>query len=373
MATTIPSFLEDDWSGALGRGLRRVLGSPWLRPLNDVSAIDDLLQSVDPLWSLTRIRARVVRVKREAPGVTTLVLQASRLWPGHVAGQHVTVDVDVDGRRLRRTFSVASAPGSDGLVHITVKQREGGPVSRWWNTRAGVGDVLTLSAPSGDFVLPRELPPRIVMLAAGSGITPLMAMLRDLRRRRERCEVTLLHVARTSQDRIFADEIDAMAGEGSWLRVRSRFTASDGRPETAELAALASESGDAPVFACGPAGFLDAVRDAWASAGLATRLHVESFGAPRAALATGHEATSVEAARSGRTFVALPGQTLLEAAEAAGLRPAHGCRAGICQECRCRKLGGVAVDVRDGRVLAEAGESIQLCVTAARGPVTLEL
>jgi len=154
--------------------------------------------------------------------------------------------------------------------------------------------------------------------------------------------------------------------------VRSRLTATEGRLDAAALAGLVTEAGDAPVYACGPSGFVDAVRDAWTSAGLAPHLRTESFGAALRRTHAG-ETASVEASRSGRTFATAPGQSLLEAAEAAGLRPPHGCRAGICHACKCRKLDGVVVDLRDGRVLDEPGQTIQLCVTAARGPVTLEL
>lgn len=352
--------------------LRVFFQSPWLRPLNDRAALDDLLSVVDPLWSLSRIRALVVDRKREVPGVTTLVLETNRRWPGHAAGQHVTVEVEIDGRRLRRPFSLSSAPRGDNRVEITVKRREGGVVSRWWNEDAAVGDVLTLGAPSGDFVLPPVLPPRLVMLTAGSGVTPVMAMLRELRGRMAGTEVVLVHSARKSDEIIFAQELEDMARTGGWLDYRSRLTATDGRLDDAALETLAREADDAPAYVCGPAEFALAVRGAWSRTGLAANLRTESFGAPRPRNDSGAP-SGVHARRSARTFTAQPGQSLLEAAEAAGLRPAYGCRAGICQECRCRKLDGVVEDVRDGRLLDEPGESIQLCVTVARSAVTLDL
>jgi ferredoxin-NADP reductase len=352
--------------------LRVFFQSPWLRPLNDPAALDDLLSVVDPLWSLSRVRARVVDRKREAPGVTTLVLETNRRWPGHVSGQHVTVEVEVDGRRLRRPFSLSSAPRGDGLVEITVKLREGGAVSRWWNEDAAVGDVLTLGEPSGDFVLPPVLSRRLVMLTAGSGLTPVMAMLRELRGRAARTEVVLVHSARTRGDAIFAEELDDLARSGAWLDYRPRLTATDGRLDDDALDALAREAGDAPAYVCGPVEFALAVHGAWSRAGLAANLRTESFGAPRPRSDAG-TSSEVHARRSARTFTAQPGQSLLEAAEAAGLRPSYGCRAGICQECRCRKLDGVVEDIRDGRRLDEPGESIQLCVTVARSAVTLDL
>lgn len=248
--------------------LRGLVRSPWLRPLNDLAAIDDLLALVRPHWSLSTIRARVVEAVRETADVRTLVLSLNRLWPGHRAGQHVTVEVEIAGRRLRRTFSLSSAPRRDGLVCITVKRREGGKVSGWWNDEARVGNVITLSPPAGQFVLPAVVPRRFVMVSAGSGI--------------------------------------------------------------------ARNGGSA-------------------------------------AQAGGGIVQTVEASRSARTFAAAASQSLLEAAEQAGLRPVYGCRAGICHTCKCRKLSGVVEDLRDGRVSSEPGEMIQLCVTSARSAVTLEL
>lgn len=359
-------------SSVTAAALRSVLASPWLRPLNDPVAIDDLVGLVRPTWSLGSIRARVVDAKREAPGVRTLVLRPNRWWPGHAAGQHVQVDVEIDGRRLRRTFSLSSAPCADGLVAITVKRHARGVVSRWWDEGARVGDVVTLSVPVGDFVLPSPLPRRVVMLSAGSGITPVMAMLRELATRRSACDVLFVHSARSREETIFLVELEELARRRSWLGLRLHRSREHGRLGGDDFARLAAEAGDAATFACGPHEFLDAARAAWRAAGNAHRFHFERFGLPPRAHAEG-EAGSVHAARSGRTFPVAAGQTLLEAAEAAGLRPAHGCRMGICHTCKCRKRSGAVVDVRDGRVHGEPDETIQLCVTTAATDVTLDL
>lgn len=354
--------------GLLGGLLR----SPWLRPLNDPVAIDDLLGLVDPTWSLTTIRARVVDAIRETTGVRTLVLKPNRLWPGHRAGQHVQVEVELDGRRVRRTFSLSSPPRADGLLHLTVKRREGGKVSAWWNDEAVIGDVVTLGAPAGDFVLPSPLPRRLVMLSAGSGITPLMAMVRELEARDARCEVVFVHSAHSRSAAIFGRELERIARRRPGLDLRLHLSGENGRIDENALTRLAIEAGDAPAFVCGPAGFMDGVRAAWNAAGQAASLHFEHFGLPPRAAETGLPET-IEASRSARTFVAAAGQSLLEAAEAAGLRPAHGCRIGICHTCKCRKISGVVEDLRDGRLSSESGEMIQLCVSTARSAVTLEL
>lgn len=351
--------------------LRTFLASPWLRPLNDLTALEDLVSLVDPLWSLTRVRARVVAARREAPHVRTLILEPNRLWKGHLAGQHVGVEVEVDGRRLHRVFSLSSPPSADGLLRITVKEHERGRVSAWWNRRATVGDVVTLTQAAGTFVLPNPLPTKIVMVSGGSGITPLMAMLRELHVSHAAVEVLFVHTAHSRKDTIFADELETIAEQWPLLDLRLHDSSESGRLGDDELAALAAEARGAVTFACGPAGLLEKVRLAWREAGIDETLHEERFGAPRRE--TSMSGVHAVETTTGRLFAAREGRSMLEEAEAAGLSPAHGCRVGICHTCKCRKLSGVVEDLRDGSLHAEDGETIQLCVMAARSAVTLDL
>lgn len=357
------------------RGLRALLGSTWLRPLNDVAALEDLLSWWAPTWSFTRVKARVVGAKSETARARTLVLAPNRLWPGHVAGQHVLVSAEVRGRRVSRTFSLSSAPRADGLVEITVQRREGGILSPWWNEVAAPGDVVVLGRPAGDFVLPSSLPSRVAMLSAGSGITPLMAMLRSLDGGESGVVVHFEYWAATRAEAIFADELEAMARRSPWLRLSIHATRDEGRPDADAFDRIAATCGDAPVWTCGPVGFRDAVRAAWERAGRPLP-HEESFGIASRRVLPGlpsGKAEPVRAVLSGRDFEAPPGVSLLEAAEAAGLRPVHGCRAGICHTCVCRLVSGTVVDLRDGRVTDEPGRSIQLCVSSAMSPVCIDL
>lgn len=358
------------------RGLGSLLGSPWLRPLNDVDSIEDLVSCLVPTWSFTRVKARVVEARRETARARTLVLAPNRLWPGHVAGQHVLVSAEVNGRRVARTFSLSSPPRPDRRVEITVKRREGGVLSAWWNEAAAPGDVVVLGRPSGDFVLPSPLPARLAMLSAGSGITPLMAMLRELDARPSGSTGTLVrfeHWASDREDVIFASELESIARRRPWLELEVHATREVGRPDATAFDRLSARCGDVPTWLCGPAGFREAVRDAWGRARHADAPREESFGiAPAEVPATG-ASEPVVAEASGRTFEAPRGTSLLAAAEAAGLRPNHGCRAGICHTCSRRLLSGSVVDLRDGRVVSEPGRTIQLCISGALTPVRIDL
>lgn len=354
--------------------------TPWLHPLNDVAALDDLLATLHPTWALGRIKARVLAIHDETPDVKTFVLRANRQWPGHRAGQHVGVDVAIDGVRHQRRYSVSSAPGAGRSFAITVKRQTGGGVSSWLHERLRVGDVVAIDPPAGDFVLPNPLPTRLVMVSAGSGITPLMAMLRVLARRPTRVEVAFVHVSRGPA--IFERELRALAAATSWLALRLHDTTRAGRFDPATVAELAPDRQDEPALLCGPPAFMRACRAAWR--GRADLLRTESFGGfvaggqaetchdrpPSTPPATG---ATITCARTERSFTSDASVPLLVAAERAGLAPRYGCRMGICRTCRCVKLAGTVENALTGAVSSRPGERIQLCISRARGDVTLDL
>src|SRR5579885_3598644 len=170
------------WRRAVAVG-RRALASPWLRPLNDADALDDLLALANPLWSVRAWRARVVRVIDETPDARTFVLRPNRRWGGFVAGQHVCVAIEIDGVRHERAYSLSSRPG-EPTIAVTVKRQPGGRVSNFLHDAVRPGHVLALGRAAGRFVVPDPPPTRLLMLSAGSGITPVRSILRDLHARR---------------------------------------------------------------------------------------------------------------------------------------------------------------------------------------------
>jgi ferredoxin-NADP reductase len=347
--------------------------TPWLRPLNDVAAIDDLLAQIHPTWSLGRIKARVLAVVDETADVKTFVLRPNRNWPGHRAGQHVGVEVEIDGVRHQRRYSLSSAP-SDRRIAITVKRQPGGTVSSWLHARIRAGDALALDPPAGTFTLPTPRPARLLMLSAGSGITPLMAMLRDAADGAAPFDGVFVHVARRPADAIFAPELARLAATRRGLTVHAHHSSTHGRFDVASLAALVPDYADRPTLLCGPAGFMATVREHYVERGIDARLHQESFGAACAAdSARTADFRAVRCARSERTFDAAPDVPLLVAAERAGLRPRYGCRMGICHTCTCVKRDGAVENLLTGAISSAPGERIQLCVSRARSDLTLEL
>ena len=352
--------------------LHRLARSPWLRPLNDVAALDDVLGQIHPTLAFGGIKARVAAVLRETPDTCTFVLEPNWRWPGSLAGQHVQLTVEIDGVRHQRTYSLSDAPTAAREVHVTVKRRSDGRVSTWLHDHLRVGCVVALSPPSGDFVLPDPPPPRLLMVSAGSGITPLMSMLRDLARRRWTGDVVFVHACRTRADAIFGDELAALARRWPALSLHMRYSSESGRLDADALAALVPDSARRHTLLCGPAAFMSAVRAHWHARGLAGRLQWEHFGLP-AAVAPPGAAVAVRCLRSERTFDTTGSEPLLLCAERAGLQPRHGCRVGICHTCQCVKRSGVVENLLTGRVSSEPDEPIQLCISRARSDLVLEM
>jgi ferredoxin-NADP reductase len=339
--------------------------------------IDRYLEFVNPMWAVHEVRARVEHVRHEAPGVATLTLRPTGNWPGALAGQHVQVGVLVDNVRRTRCFSLSSsAHRGDGRVTITVKAHDEGYVSRFLSGEVPVGTVVHLSPPEGEFTLPTPRPDRLLMISAGSGITPVMAMLRTLRDEGHTGAVTFLHYARTPEDAIFAAELADIATDTDFADVVVVYTRGEneslsGRFCVQHLQAVAPGFADVATYACGPSGLIEQVQQVYEDANAQDRLHVEHFKTPPIAADPTAEGT-VEFRRSGRT-APNSGQTLLEQAEAAGLAPAYGCRMGICKTCTTRKSEGTVRNVLDASESSLPDEDIQICVSAPTGDCALNL
>lgn len=323
----------------------------------------------DALWDR---RARVVAVCAETHDTKTFLLAPRVPLGRHRAGQFVPVTLELDGVRVRRCYSISSAPGAPHVA-ITVKRQSGGRASAWLHDRVGVGDSVELGAPAGDFVLPPSTEGPPLFLSGGSGVTPIMAMLRQLARERALGDVVVVHHARHREDIIFRDALEALAAEHPGLRLIFCLSEMGGRFDEERFARLVPDYATRSTFLCGPPGLMARVEAMWRAAGAEARLAEERFVlAPRVIIAGG-ERVRVTLARSQREVEADTDGTLLEQLERAGVRPAYGCRMGICHTCRCRKRGGVVENRLTGAVSTEAEEDIQLCISIPRSNLELSL
>src|SRR3712207_5031793 len=172
---------------------------------------DDYLELINPLWSTRELRGRVEQIKREPGDAATIVIRPGYEWEGHEPGQYLRVGVVVDGIFHWRAYSLTSNPGrSDGCISITPKLVKDGKVSPHLVEQAQPGAILRLGGVEGDFTLPDPVPEKLLFISAGSGITPIMSMLRALHRREELDDAVVLHSARTEDGVIFGDQLRAL-------------------------------------------------------------------------------------------------------------------------------------------------------------------
>jgi stearoyl-CoA 9-desaturase NADPH oxidoreductase len=344
---------------------KRVLGSDLVNLLTGPHGVDRYTELVDPTWTLAEGRAKVVDVRRDTPRSVTLVLAPNAAFVATVrAGQYVNLAVEIDGRRHVRCYSPANAEGSSHL-ELTIGHHDGGLVSTFLYERARRGMVVGLTGAGGDFVLPARRPRRMLFVSGGSGITPVMAMLRTLVNERHDGEIAFVHYARTRAEVCYRDELAAMPR----VRVLHGYTRSaggdlEGRFGPEHLAA-AMPAPDA-VFVCGPEALVRAVRENCGN------VHSESFVAPTLDLPAKPSGGRVTFADSGIDIVD-DGRSVLEQAESAGLTPDSGCRMGICHTCTRRKTSGVVRNLTTGAVSTAPDEDVQICVSVPVGDVAIAL
>lgn len=349
-----------------------------LEALATPHGLDRHLEWIRPTWTLDRVRATLVRVSHPAPRFVTLHLAPNRAWRGFAAGQHVELSVEIDGVRHTRCYSPAGSVHDAGEIELTIRRHPQGRVSEWLHEHARPGQVFDLSPARGDFVLPDPRPERVLLVSGGSGITPLMSMLRTLCDEGHAGPVTFLHYARSPSAVPYERELTGLATLHENVRIVRVFSdAADGGAlrghfRREQLRAIEPGYASAETFVCGPEGLMDAVRGLFEEEGLGARLHAESFRPPRYRVDPGDATGRVFFERSG-IEIASDGRTLLELAEAAGLRPAHGCRRGICHTCVCRMSAGRVRNVVTGVAHTATDVDLQPCIHAAAGDVHIDL
>jgi ferredoxin-NADP reductase len=336
------------------------------------------LELVLPLSATHTRNARVEAVHDETPDARTITLRPGRGWRAHRAGQYVRVSAAIDGRVVSRTYSITSSPDRrDGCITITVKAIAHGRMSHFMVRQVKPGDYVTLGLPQGDFVLPEGAPVRPLFVTAGSGVTPVAAMVRTLAGRRTMLDAVHVHYAPSAEHAIFGAELARIAEENPRYRFVLVMTGGadprDAALNRERLDALVPDWRTRDAWVCGPEGLLDAVGACFTAAGIPERLHTERF---RAKLAPAPADAAGGRVRFGLSKVdveAQASQSLLAVAEGAGVNAPHGCRMGICHTCDASLVSGCVRDLRTGERIDEPGARIQVCVCAAAGDVEVAL
>ena len=292
---------------------------------------DDYLDLFDPLRAGADLRGRIVEIRPETVDAATIVIRPGRDWAGHLPGQYIRIGVDIRGVRHWRAYSLTHrANTAEGTISITTKAIPDGLASGFLVRDARPGTVVHLDQATGDFTLPTPAPRRILFLTAGSGITPIVGMLRN--HLPELGEVAHVHCAPRREDVIFRRELESYAASGR-LALSLRLDDEHGVLDLSrDLDTLVPDWREREVWVCGPSGLLDAAEQG--------------------------------------------GTTILDAGEEAGVLMPSGCRMGICFGCVVTMRQGAVRDLRTGDITtAEPGEevAIQTCINAVAGSCDLEL
>jgi ferredoxin-NADP reductase/DMSO/TMAO reductase YedYZ heme-binding membrane subunit len=374
------------------------------------------------LWRVVAAILHRLRKRTEAPASGTAATGKARFWKGDLkviglfqetpavrtfrfapegggsipfafqAGQFLNLSLDIDGKRISRSYTIASPPSRDGYIEVTIKREGNGKVSRFLHDMLMTGQGVAIAAPSGRFIFDSKSTESVLLIAGGVGITPVMSILRDLTDRGWLGKLDLVFSVRSSSDIIFDDELRNLAKRHPNVHVHVTITrdAPDnwdgprGHLNSELLLQLVPDAAARPAFICGPNAMADAVRDVLLSVGSKPELiHVESF-TPAVAVASDNGTLSTDSnndlpatvtfVKSGRSAPIRAGQSVLEVAESAGVSIDFQCRSGICGTCRCKLISGqVTMAMRDA--LSDADEVdgyILACQARATEDVTVD-
>jgi ferredoxin-NADP reductase len=342
----------------------------------------DYLDLIDPLRRGADLRGRIVEVQPETTDAATIVIRPGADWAGHIPGQYVRIGIDVDGVRHWRAYSLTHGPRADGYISITVKAVPDGKVSNHLVRDAKPGTLVHLEQAAGDFVLPPD-GTKLLFVTAGSGITPVIGMLRNLfpvadsgvvrLSRSAAYDITVVHVAPREPDSIFIANLRALDGAGL-IRLVARHKDEHGAFDVDDLSTLVPDLQERTTFACGPTGLLDDLAAHHEKNDLP--LLTEQF---RVATVAAGEGGTVTFGRTGTTIEADGATPILTAAEDAGVLMPSGCRMGICYGCVLPLRDGAVRDLRTGEITTASpqqsgsgGVPIQTCINAAAGACDID-
>lgn len=344
----------------------RVLTSPLLP--------DDYFALIKPRWSTRELTGSVIRVRKERGNASTIVIRPDFEWTPHRPGQYLRIGMEIDGVRHWRAYSITSDPKHpEGVVSITVKDTAGGTMSPVFNRHVRPGQQVFLGEVEGEFVLPAQLPSAMLFVSAGSGITPVMSMLRELDRRNRLDDVVHVHSSRTKDDMIFGSMLRTMADRRPGYHLIEVHTEQDDRLTPHDLDRHCQDWRDRATFLSGPRELIDAIEERFADEGCSERLYTERFqpvignGGGDGSGGTVHYRVSDCEADCG------PGVSILVGGEEAGATLAYGCRMGICHTCVGRLQDGAVRDIRTGAVENASGQMIRVCINAPEGHVEVDL
>ncbi|MET3792291.1 ferredoxin-NADP reductase [Aquamicrobium terrae] len=335
------------------------------RHLDEMAPWNDRLQVLE-----------VIGITDEAPEVKTFTFRSdAQTWFRYKPGQFITLELPLEDGPIMRTYTLSSSPSRPFSIAVTVKVQPGSVGTRWMFDNLGIGARLKAFGPGGDFTHHNHPAAKYLFISAGSGITPMMSMLRWLNDCSPGTNVVFVNCARRPEEIIFRKELELLGTRMPGLSLsflieersaRESWFGHMGRIDAVRLPLLSPDFREREVFCCGPEPFMRAVREMLQGTGFDMAFyHQESFGAPPvepvpapfSELPSDADATPAEATVAVRFSLSevdgecLPGQTVLQAARASGVRISAACEFGLCGTCKVKKLSGEVEMNHNGGIL----------------------
>jgi stearoyl-CoA 9-desaturase NADPH oxidoreductase len=345
-----------------------------LRAMTTPLLPDDYLALINPRWSTRELTGAVIRVRPETEDARTIVVKPHFDLPRHQPGQYLRIGMEVNGVRRWRAYSITSDPDHpEGVISITVKHASGGKMSPLFAREVRAGQPVFLGDIEGEFLLPDPVPDKLLFVSAGSGITPIWSMLRELERRNQINDTVHVHSSRTSDDFIFGKMLRRMTQRQDGYRLCEIYTADQPRFSADALDEICPDWRERELFVSGPRDLIDDLEKRAANEGRADHFHSERF-QPVIGNGGGEGAGgSVHFRVSDCETECAPGESILVGGENAGATLQFGCRMGICHTCVGRLKDGAVRDLRTGAIEQASGQMIRVCINAPEGHVEIDL
>ncbi len=331
---------------------------------------DFWLQKVNPLWSINQPLARVVKKQVVAKDTVSLILECNRHVARGLAGQHHPVTVEIAGRHYERTYSLMQLD-ADHLC-LTVKKVDQGLVSSWLVEKSQVGDILRLGQPYGDMQQSIQTP-KLLLLAAGSGITPMLSLIESLSQTKQlnKTPVQLMYWVKTHQDAAYTDYLKEIAENFPNFSYQIFYTQEQDQRLNQNHFETLGALNEITVYACGPSGFASTAESLFAEAAV---VQTEAFSLSQfSAEQTDIGFINVTLTKSNKTVAIPKGQSILSSLEQQGIKPNHGCRMGICNKCACTKAQGATKNLLNGAANQEPTQLLKICVNSAQSDLVIDL
>jgi ferredoxin-NADP reductase/DMSO/TMAO reductase YedYZ heme-binding membrane subunit len=323
-------------------------------------------------WSGDLVVASITQETHDTKTFRFALPAGGKLPITHTAGQYLNITLPIDGKRVKRSYTISSPPTRSGYLEITVKRAADGYASHYLHDVVKEGDRLHVSAPAGKFVFAGHESDRVVLIGGGVGITPMMSVIRSLADRAWTGEIHLFYSVRTRSDVIFGDELARLAEKHSNVKLHITYSSEAGHITREMLENAIPGLRRGPILVCGPAPMMTAMRALLVGMGIPdSDVLEEAFVSPGSSgtdapiESVGEGIKNVQFSRAKKSVELPGGLTVLEAAEDCGVTIPYECRSGICGQCKTKLVSGrVVMESQDALTTSDRANGVVLACQA---------